>query len=144
MQHKNRTQSHLIRQKSNLIVVALGCYVRARFLSMSRKIEKGGSYRPAVALRREAKDRLSGWCELHDEEIGKTLSKMALWFVGADPIVQAVVLRRVVPRLKSPAAAALRVMADELERQADADATTAAKAVPLVDENDKQVRRSQG
>lgn len=82
---------------------------------MGRKITKGGEYRPAVALRREAKDRLSQWCEDHDEEIGKTLSKLALWFTDADPIVQAVVLRRPVAGVVDAYAAALRTMADEIE-----------------------------
>jgi hypothetical protein len=83
---------------------------------MGRKPVKGGEYRPGVAVKREAKDRLAQWCEENDEEMSKTLTRLILWFVDAKPLVQAVARRVPLPMVAHAYAAALRQMADDLER----------------------------
>jgi hypothetical protein len=82
---------------------------------MGRKI-KSGDYKPAVAISREAKDRIADWCKQNDEDMGRTISRVLLWFVESDPLVQAVVVSKPIQQLDQLRAEALRRMADQVER----------------------------
>lgn len=77
----------------------------------------GKDYRPAVALSRDAKDAISRWCDDHDEEIGKTVSKLTRWFVKADPLVQAVMLGRVLEPLADAHAKAIHKIAETVSAE---------------------------
>ncbi len=82
---------------------------------MARKIQEAEIKALNVRLTPEAKRAIVDWVTANDEELGKTVSKLVLWFTKADPLVQAVILGRVVPRMANAHVAALRQLADERE-----------------------------